>query len=448
MEILYNLSFISLLTLLGIFIKSKSRFLNKFFIPSSIIGGLIGLIIGPEILGRYFNIIPVEIYQSIKSIPSILIIPLTASIPIGLKLEKSKKHNFSGINMTLILFLVTFLQLLIGFLVNYFYTIFKPNSIYESFGSELNAGFAGGHGIAGIIGLILKDLNLKYWNLAQGVAASMATFGLVFGIIFGIVLINIEKRKRRTYSFKELEIIKYNISNEKESPTVSNKETNLKTNRLIIYFSLVFFACGAAFVLSNLFRKYNIFILSNISSWSLAMIIMFVIWKYVKNYSVAEGVNLELRNMVSGLLIEYAVVSAVATLPLRAVYAYITPILITATIGIFSTWFFIDFLCKKYFKDNFHFQRCVTMFGTSTGIFITGLLLLRICDPELKTPVLKDYSLGFSVIAILGPIFNLVFYTTKLRVQYSPIAPILLLSVMLVIGFVILEYFNSKKFKN
>lgn len=448
MEILYNLSFISLLTLLGIFIKSKSKFLNKFFIPSSIVGGLIGLIIGPEILGRFFNIIPVELYQSIKSIPSILIIPLTASIPIGLKLKKSKKNNFSNINMTLILFMVTFLQLLIGFIVNYFFTIFKPNSIYESFGSELNAGFAGGHGIAGIMGLILKDLHLKYWNLAQGVAASMATFGLVFGILFGIVLINIEKRKRKTYSFNELEIIKSNINIEKETPKISNKNVNLKNNKLVIYFSLVFFACGAAFVLSNIFKKYNIFILSNISSWSLAMIIMFIIWKYVKNYSIADGVNLELRNMVSGLLIEYAVVSAVATLPLRAVYTYITPILVTATLGIFSTWFFINFLCKKYFKDNFQFQRSITMFGTSTGIFITGLLLLRVSDPELKTPVLKDYSLGFSIIAILGPIFNLIFYTTKLRVEYSPIAPILLLLVMLILGFIILEYCNSKKFKN
>ncbi|MDP0488341.1 MAG: sodium/glutamate symporter [Fusobacterium sp. JB019] len=448
MPILYYLSFISLLTLLGIFIKSKSHFLNKFFIPSSIIGGLIGLILGPEILGRFYEIVPFEWYHNIKSIPSVLIIPLTASIPIGLKLKGSKKNNNSSINMTLILFMVTFLQLLVGFLVNHFYTIFNPSAIYESFGSELNAGFAGGHGIAGIMGLILKDLHLKYWNLAQGVAASMATFGLVFGILFGIVLINIEKRRVKVYSKNEIEIINGNISEKEETYKSSNQNKNLRSNKLVVYFALVFFACGVAFVLSNLFRKYDIFILSNISSWSLAMIIMFVLWKYVKNYSISEGVDLELRNMVSGLLIEYAVVSAVATLPLRAVFTYITPILITATLGIFSTWFFINILCKRYFKDNFRFQRSITMFGTSTGIFITGLLLLRVCDPELKTPVLKDYSLGFSIVAILGPIFNLIFYSTKLRVEYNSIAPILLLIFMIILGFSILEYFNHNKIKN
>lgn len=49
----------------------------------------------------------------------------------------------------------------------------------------------------------------------------------------------------------------------------------------------------------------------------------------------------------------------------------------------------------------------------SSGVFLTGLLLLRVCDPEYESPVLGNYSIGFSVMsavtfAIMPLILNLI----------------------------------------
>ena len=48
--------------------------------------------------------------------------------------------------------------------------------------------------------------------------------------------------------------------------------------------------------------------------------------------------------------------------------------------------------------------------GTLTGVLTTGMILLKICDPEYKSPALSEFSLGFSLMSITGllivPILN------------------------------------------
>lgn len=39
--------------------------------------------------------------------------------------------------------------------------------------------------------------------------------------------------------------------------------------------------------------------------------------------------------------------------------------------------------------------------GMATGVFLTGVLLLRICDPELESPALANYSLSYTVTSII-----------------------------------------------
>ena len=60
------------------------------------------------------------------------------------------------------------------------------------------------------------------------------------------------------------------------------------------------------------------------------------------------------------------------------------------------------------------------VFGTASGVFLTGLLLLKICDPDFKTPAMRDGSLGYSLNSVL--VFILLPIMTGLAVEYGPIA--------------------------
>jgi ESS family glutamate:Na+ symporter len=53
----------------------------------------------------------------------------------------------------------------------------------------------------------------------------------------------------------------------------------------------------------------------------------------------------------------------------------------------------ILYLAKHSYHDYF-FQRVISMFGLLTGTISTGLALLRVIDPEYRTPVARDLALG------------------------------------------------------
>ena len=59
----------------------------------------------------------------------------------------------------------------------------------------------------------------------------------------------------------------------------------------------------------------------------------------------------------------------------------------------------------------------MAILGTSTGVFLTGLMLLKICDPDYELPVLNDYSVGFSFTSVLN--FVLLPITVNIMLHYG-----------------------------
>lgn len=431
--IFYSICYLSVLLLIGTFIRSKIKLLQELFIPASVIGGLIGLIIGS-------TFIPDTWLTEIALFPGILIIPIIASVPLGLEFKgitgKSATRDI-GI-MSAIMLLVTFTQIFIGYSTNLIFNNLFSFNIYNTFGTELNAGFSGGHGTAGMIGRILKDMNMDYWAIAQGIATTTATFGLIGGIILGIFLIN---RSVKSSSIPaELKKGYYTDILKQES---LGRETMLSSSvdTLAFHISIIFSVCGLAFIILNFFKKYKIPVLSSISVWVIAMILMFGVWKLIKVLKLEWCVDSKVKTRLSSLLTEFAIISAVTTLPFKAVFYYAVPIFTMLILGFISTWFIIKYFSYKYFKNNYPFERFIAMLGTSLGIFLTGLLLLRICDSEFSTPVLGDYSLAFSITALTGTI--LIATCINLSFQYGPIAPIFLNLIFIFVTIILIKKLNS-----
>ncbi|MGL4897071.1 MAG: sodium/glutamate symporter, partial [Cetobacterium sp.] len=66
-------AYLSILLILGIIIKSKVRIFQELFIPASVIGGVIGLIMGPDFFGKYYEVIPKNWINDMRAIPGVLI---------------------------------------------------------------------------------------------------------------------------------------------------------------------------------------------------------------------------------------------------------------------------------------------------------------------------------------------------------------------------------------
>ena len=107
--------------------------------------------------------------------------PIFAAVPLGMFTNKQEnkdsdneaekpKNKMGYILISCGLYMgVSTLQIVIGYLVNILYSKSNPGSLYRTFGYELSAGFAGGHGTAGAVGKLFEDWGISYWQTAQGI---------------------------------------------------------------------------------------------------------------------------------------------------------------------------------------------------------------------------------------------------------------------------------------
>ena len=93
-QLLQALSLLSVLLLVGTFLRAKVKLFQSLYLPASVIGGFIGMIISPEILGRFSNYsISEEWIKTYSLLPGILSVPIFAAIPLGMFLNSSNNSN-------------------------------------------------------------------------------------------------------------------------------------------------------------------------------------------------------------------------------------------------------------------------------------------------------------------------------------------------------------------
>ena len=400
-----SISFLGLFLLIGFFLRAKVKVFQETFIPASVIGGFILLILGP--IG--FGIIPIpEEWIKIWSlIPGILIVPVVTATPLGLDLggkDASKKFK-PAVPLFFIMFATYYLQNVIGFGTNLLFKSFGQE-LYDTFGWELCIGYTGGHGTAGILGNMLNELNIPYWETAQGVAVTMATFGLVGGILIGMVLINWAARKGETSILKETGDIPKNVKIGYEKDITKQGSLGRETTKsasmdtVTFHTAIIFLGCLIAYGLLALAKKYNIPGFKSISVWAYGILVMFGIWGIIRKLNLDFLIDSNVKGKITGSFTEFAVIGAVASLPLDTVFTYLAPILVMVILGFIGTVAILFILCKKYLKVDW-FEHMIATLGMSSGVFLTGLLLLKICDPDSESTALGNYSISFSIISAI-----------------------------------------------
>lgn len=427
MDLLISFSVLAGFLILGMILRAKVKFLQSLFLPASVIGGFIGLILGPIVLGDYAVVpIPEDWISIYALLPGILIVPVVASVPFGVKfksrLEKrqektletngEKKKGGTTTRNTLVLLAILLIigqgQLLLGLLSSFiFKTTGFVQDLYATFGTEVGMGFAGGHGTAGVVGSLLQSMNQPYWELAQGVTVTTATVGIIGGILIGIILINIAARKGYTkflsgpQSFPESMLKGYEKNIEKQNSFGKETTTSSSIDSLTFHLALILGGSGLAYALLSVVQYFQIPIIGSVPIWAYAIIVMYAVWWIMCQLNISWIVNSQITSKIASMFTDFAVVAAIISLPVQAVLTYIVPILIMIAVIMAFTVSLAYWMSKKLYGD-FWFERSVAILGTNTGVFITGLLLLKMVDPEYKSPVLGEYSVSYSINSVFG----------------------------------------------
>ena len=457
-QLLQALSLLSVLLLIGTFLRAKVKLFQSLYLPASVIGGFIGIIISPEIFGRFSNYsISEEWIKTYSLLPGILSVPIFAAIPLGMFLNENKNIKSMYPSKVLICFglfqCASMSQSAIGYATNMFFSKINPQlNMYRTFGYELSAGFAGGHGLAAATGKLLEGFGIPQWEIAQGVALTTATIGLIGGIVFGIIFINLAVRKNKT------KIIKLINDNADKSMEVGyNKDINKQNSlgretflsssieTITFHLAIIFTVCGIAYIVLNFVKKMNIAGLNVLPVWTYSMIIMFALNFIIKKLNLVWMVDAKVKAKIMGTLSDFAIVSAMTSLPIKAIINYIAPITVMCILGFIITYLLVFPLNSFFFKEDYSFERAIISWGTLTGVLITGMTLLKICDPEYKSPALSEFSLGFSLMSVTGllivPILNTVLAVGSTFDNFITA----IISAILYFAFAFMIYFINKK---
>lgn len=134
----------------------------------------------------------------------------------------------------------------------------------------------------------------------------------------------------------------------------------------------------------------------------IGMVTAFLVRISMKKLKIDHLIDSGLQRRITGFAVNYLIVSTVMATQVVVIWKYIIPISIIAVISGFTTTFMVIFWGRRLWSYNI--ERSVTIYGTVTGTVSSGLLLLRIVDPEFKTLVAVESGLInlFMVPAILG----------------------------------------------
>lgn len=421
-DMLIGTGVIGAFLLLGAFLRARVPLFRRWLLPASVIGGVIGLLVGPSIWGSRAPLpFPDEWIALWEALPVVLIVPVFSAAPLGIGMDPAKKRRRLR-DMAPIVLLMTgifalggSIQYLLGYGLNLAITTVRPETgLYRTFGYELPQGFAGGHGTATAVGSILKDFGLPWWQTSQGVALTMATIGLIGGMLLGIYFINRASRKGETQLLAKAAAIPretlqgYTTEVDKQKSLGRETTAGSSIETITVHLSMMLIASGLAYILSGRMRVWLPSVYLPV--WFYALLIMYVVNFILLKLKLNWMIDTKVKARITGTLSDFAITAAIMTLPFKAVSAFIVPIAIMSVIGFAGTYLVTFPLYRKTFRGDYPFERAIMSWGVNTGVMITGMTLLKITDPEYESPVLNDFSMGFALISLFSLVISPIDY--------------------------------------
>jgi ESS family glutamate:Na+ symporter len=413
--------------LLGAFLRAKVPVFRRWLLPASVIGGTIGLLLGPGIWGSGAPLpFPDDWISFWEALPVVLIVPVFSAAPLGMGMDPSKKRRRIR-DMAPIVLLMTgifalggSIQYILGYGLNLAMTAISPESgLYRTFGYELPQGFAGGHGTATAIGSILQDFGLPWWQTSQGVSLTLATIGLIGGMLIGIFFINRAARRGETQLLGNSHAIDkdtlqgYSKDIDKQGSLGRQTTANSSIETITVHLTILLIASALAYLLSARMRVWVPAVYLPV--WFYALLIMYVLNFILLKLKLHWLIDTKVKARITGAFSDFAITAAIMTLPIKAVSAYIVPIVLMALLGFVGTYFVTFPLYRRTFKGDYAFERAIMSWGVNTGVMITGMTLLKITDPEYESPVLSDFSMGFALMSLFSLVISPIDYNFLAR---------------------------------
>ena len=412
---------LGIIALVGKTIRVRSKSAQRLFLPVSVIGGFLALILGPEVLGRLADLVGLpalgeggvfgsEVLEVWSNLPDLLISVVFATLFLGKAIPSPRKAvRLMGPQLSLG---VTFAagQYVIGILL----TILLLAPLFgvpPMFGALIEMGFEGGHGTAAGMTSVMDDLG---FTDGGDLALATATVGIVSGIVIGVIAVNWAARKGHaqflTANGGTSESTRRGVYASDERPTgatLTVRPESLEALTLHVGIVAVAILVGQGLLsglqaIEQALWADSVEILAYVPLFPLAMLGGVIVQFVADKTGLARYIDKGTLDRVQGASLDLLIISALGALSLEAIAANIGAFAILVVVGI--AWnVLVFFVLAPRFIRMYWFERGIGDFGQSMGVTATGLLLMRMADPENNSPAYEAF--GYKQL-ILEPFFG------------------------------------------
>lgn len=381
-----SLIVLAILITLARFIKRGSRTLQRLFIPSALIAGVGGLVLGPQLL----DAIPADVTKYWEQLPKYLISVVFAGLFLGKTIPNRKEVWRTSGPMIAFGNVLAWGQYVLGIAATMFFLtpLFGVNPLA---GSLIEISFEGGHGTSAGLASSFAELG---WSEGTDIALVLATISLIGAIISGVVLVNWRNRKHgylideQTWKEQERTLIRSGYNLVRFGQKINTKPKSVALN-------IFAFGCaiglGIAMLQSLIYLENivlgdstNLRFMSYVPLFPFAMIGGLLVQLFLRKIKQQHLVQRRTAQIISTIALDILIASAVATISLSAVRANLPVVITFSVIGIVWILFGFAFLARRMFND-YWFENGITNTGQSMGMTATGLLMNRLADPTNKS---------------------------------------------------------------
>lgn len=376
------------------FIKRGSSVLQKFFIPSALVAGVIGLLLGPQVL----NTIPREITDYWAGWPKYLITVVFAGLFLG-KVIPSRKEIWR-ISGPMIAFGNTLAwgQYVLGIAATLLFLgpVFGVSPLA---GSLIEISFEGGHGTAAGLAPVFEDLG---WSEGTDIALGLATFSLIAAIIIGVFFVNWYNRRAgghhidpETQTRQRQQMIRsgYNLIALGRKLQASPKSIMINVAAFVVAIGLGWLMLKVLVWAEEalLAGMTDIRFFTHLPLFPLAMIGGLLVQMFLRKIGKQTLIQRRTAAIISTIALDILIASAMATISLNAIGSNLPVFITFLVLGI--AWIIFGFLvlAPRMFS-SFWFEKGLTNVGQSMGMTATGLLLGRLADPTNHSKARESFG--------------------------------------------------------
>jgi glutamate:Na+ symporter, ESS family len=383
-SLMVSVAVLGILLLAGVALRMFVPLFRRFFIPAALIGGIIGLALGPNAIG----LVSEDLTGTWAAIPGLLIAVVFAPMLMGQKLPSLKQSAKTAAPHILYSYFSSFAVIAVPALLTYF--IFHPVfGVNPMFSTIFEVSWPGGHGTAAGMAPAYEALG---WDNGSSLALGSATFGLLFGIIGGMVMINIAARKGQLSAGRNAGVLDRDTSDVlsvgKAEVQGLGRLNKSSLDNLAFHVSLI----GVSILIGLVFKYFIDMLITGVPLFPLAMIGGLVVQVILNRTPLAPLVDKKTLDSIAGISLDFLVVAAVASISIPVILDNWIPLTVTTVVVAVMSLGVFYIIGPRIFKEDW-FEHGIINFGSMTGVVSVGLVLVRAADPHAKTDAGRAFAL-------------------------------------------------------